>query len=187
MTPTQQALIGSLIAAAGLLGEATPDAVATQHALDEEQGRAAREMVMRPLSSGSRNTSSTLRSNSGNSSRNSTPWWASEISPGRESLPPPARAAAGSVVGWPRASSAQPSGIGRPSRACFITSDFAMVEADWAAIWVFHRRKRKYTLEVATPEVDMLVTNPVPTYDCDLDDTVVDGTVIEELGNWIGC
>ncbi len=46
-------------------------------------------MVMRPDSSGSRSTSSTRRSNSVNSSRNSTPWWASEISPGRGLPPPP--------------------------------------------------------------------------------------------------
>jgi hypothetical protein len=46
-------------------------------------------MVMRPDSSGSRSTSSTRRSNSGSSSRNSTPLWASEISPGRGGLPPP--------------------------------------------------------------------------------------------------
>ena len=35
----------------------------------------------------------------------------------------------GSVVGWPALSSAQPSGIGLPSRACFITSLLAMVLA----------------------------------------------------------
>lgn len=53
---------------------------------------AAREIVMRPDSMGSRNTSSTLRSNSGNSSRNNTPCKAIEISPGRGLLPPPTRA-----------------------------------------------------------------------------------------------
>jgi len=54
---------------------------------------AAREIVMLPLSSGSRSTSSTRRSNSGNSSRNSTPRCASVISPGRGLLPPPTSAA----------------------------------------------------------------------------------------------
>jgi site-specific DNA recombinase len=54
--------------------------------------RAAREMVIVPDSSGSRSTSSTCRSNSGSSSRNNTPWCASEISPGRGWLPPPTRA-----------------------------------------------------------------------------------------------
>jgi site-specific DNA recombinase len=54
--------------------------------------RAAREMVIFPDSSGSRNTSSTLRSNSASSSRNSTPCMASEISPGRGWLPPPTKA-----------------------------------------------------------------------------------------------
>lgn len=44
--------------------------------------RAARTTWMRPLSSGSRSASMTDRENSGSSSRNSTPWWASEISPG---------------------------------------------------------------------------------------------------------
>ena len=54
--------------------------------------RAAREMWITPDSSGSRSTSSTRRSHSGNSSRNSTPRWASEISPGRGLLPPPTNA-----------------------------------------------------------------------------------------------
>ena len=56
--------------------------------------RAAREMWITPDSSGSRSTSRTRRSHSGNSSRNSTPWCASEISPGRGSLPPPTSATA---------------------------------------------------------------------------------------------
>lgn len=56
--------------------------------------RAARAMLTRPHSSGSLSASSTRRSNSGSSSRKSTPWWASEISPGRGSTPPPTRAAA---------------------------------------------------------------------------------------------
>ena len=56
--------------------------------------RAARDTVTSPLSSGSRRDSSTRRSNSGSSSRNSTPSWASEISPGRGWAPPPTSAAA---------------------------------------------------------------------------------------------
>ena len=44
---------------------------------------------MWPDSNGSRNTSSTLRSNSVNSSRNNMPWLANEISPGRGTLLPP--------------------------------------------------------------------------------------------------
>ena len=59
--------------------------------------RAARETLMRPDSSGSRSTSSTLRANSGNSSRNSTPCIAIEISPGRGLLPPPTSATADAV------------------------------------------------------------------------------------------
>lgn len=54
--------------------------------------RAAREMEMRPDSSGSRSVSRTLRPNSGSSSRKSTPLCAREISPGRGSLPPPTSA-----------------------------------------------------------------------------------------------
>lgn len=54
--------------------------------------RAAREMWMWPDSRGSRRTSSTRRSNSGNSSRNRMPRCASEISPGLGLLPPPTRA-----------------------------------------------------------------------------------------------
>ena len=52
---------------------------------------AAREMVTRPSSSGCRIVSSTLRLNSGNSSRNSTPWCASEISPGVGLMLPPSK------------------------------------------------------------------------------------------------
>ena len=44
-----------------------------------------------PSSSGWRMTSSVSRRNSGSSSRNSTPRWASEISPGRGVEPPPVR------------------------------------------------------------------------------------------------
>jgi hypothetical protein len=49
--------------------------------------RAAREMVMVPVSSGSRSASRAERANSGNSSRNNTPWCALEISPGRGGEP----------------------------------------------------------------------------------------------------
>ena len=51
-------------------------------------------MVTTPDSSGSRSTSSARRSHSGSSSRNSTPWCASDISPGRGSAPPPTSATA---------------------------------------------------------------------------------------------
>ncbi len=47
---------------------------------------------MCPDSKGSRKTSNTLRSNSGSSSRNSTPWWARVISPGCGFEPPPTSA-----------------------------------------------------------------------------------------------
>jgi hypothetical protein len=46
-----------------------------------------------PFSSGWRSESSTRGSNSGNSSRNSTPWCESEISPGFARWPPPVSAA----------------------------------------------------------------------------------------------
>lgn len=59
--------------------------------------RAARAMLTCPVSSGSRSASSTRRSNSGSSSRNSTPWCAREISPGRGSPPPPTSAALDAV------------------------------------------------------------------------------------------
>jgi hypothetical protein len=49
----------------------------------------ARAIVTRPRSKGSRNTSRQRRLNSGNSSRNRTPWWAMLISPGRGTVPPP--------------------------------------------------------------------------------------------------
>ena len=44
----------------------------------------------------------------------------------------PLRPISGSVVGWPSASRAQPRGIGLPSRACFMTSLFAIVLALWS-------------------------------------------------------
>ena len=50
---------------------------------------AALAMVTWPSSSGWRITSSTLRGNSGSSSRNSTPLCESETSPGRGMIPPP--------------------------------------------------------------------------------------------------
>ena len=59
----------------------------------KEQGKSmlplARDMVTRPLSSGWRSVSSVRRANSGSSSRKSTPWCASEISPGVIFEPPP--------------------------------------------------------------------------------------------------
>ena len=54
---------------------------------------AAREMVTFPSSNGWRMVSSTLRLNSGNSSRNRTPWWAREISPGVGLMLPPSNPA----------------------------------------------------------------------------------------------
>lgn len=48
---------------------------------------AARAMVMEPVSSGSRRASSAVRGNSGISSKNKTPWWARETSPGRGGVP----------------------------------------------------------------------------------------------------
>ena len=56
-----------------------------------------RATVTVPSSRGWRMASSTSRWNSGSSSRNSTPLWAREISPGRSSGPPPVRAAAEAV------------------------------------------------------------------------------------------
>ena len=52
---------------------------------------AAREMVTTPSSSGWRSTSSTLRPNSGSSSRKSTPRCERLISPGLGQRPPPTR------------------------------------------------------------------------------------------------
>ena len=49
--------------------------------------------MISPVSIGWRRESSTCGVNSGNSSRNSTPPWASEASPGRALSPPPTRAA----------------------------------------------------------------------------------------------
>ena len=59
---------------------------------------------MWPFSSGSRSASRALRANSGNSSKNSTPWWASDMAPGRGGEPPPTSATAlavwcGALVG----------------------------------------------------------------------------------------
>src|ERR687897_1907325 len=51
---------------------------------------ATREIVTCPSSRGWRKASSAVRLNSGNSSRKSTPWCASDTSPGRGLLPPPA-------------------------------------------------------------------------------------------------
>ena len=69
---------------------------------------------MRPFSSGSRRASSALRGNSGSSSRNSTPPWASEISPGRGGEPPPTSATA--LAEWCGARRALAAGPGRAGR-----------------------------------------------------------------------
>ena len=58
----------------------------------------AREIVTCPISSGWRSTSRLRRLNSGNSSRNNTPWWAMLISPGVGTLPPPTMPA--SLIVW---------------------------------------------------------------------------------------
>jgi len=58
----------------------------------------ARLIVTRPSSSGCRSDSRLRRLNSGSSSRKSTPWWASEISPGWGMLPPPTMPA--SLIVW---------------------------------------------------------------------------------------
>ena len=50
-----------------------------------------RTIATRPSSSGWRSASSDERANSDSSSRNSTPWWASVISPGSGTVPPPTR------------------------------------------------------------------------------------------------
>ena len=54
-------------------------------------------MVTRRSSIGCRITSNTVRLNSGNSSRNNTPWCAKEISPGCGFPPPPTRATSDTV------------------------------------------------------------------------------------------
>ena len=70
-------------------------------------------MVMVPVSKGSRSASNALRANSGNSSKNKTPWCAKEISPGRGGEPPPTKATAlavwcGDPVGrWPQRESSK--------------------------------------------------------------------------------
>ena len=51
-------------------------------------------MLMCPVSRGSRKASRAVRGNSGSSSKNNTPWCASEISPGRGGTPPPTKATA---------------------------------------------------------------------------------------------
>jgi hypothetical protein len=53
----------------------------------------ARAITVSPASSGWRRESSTCGVNSGNSSRNRTPLWASDTSPGRARMPPPTMAA----------------------------------------------------------------------------------------------
>ena len=71
---------------------------------------AARVMVTSPSSMGARSTSSTSRWNSGSSSKKSTPWCASEISPGLGVCPPPVIAEAESV--WCGARNGRCSSIG---------------------------------------------------------------------------
>ena len=56
-------------------------------------------MVTTPSSMGWRSTSRAARANSGSSSKNSTPLWAKEISPGRGTGPPPASPAV-EMVWW---------------------------------------------------------------------------------------
>ncbi|KAF1021333.1 MAG: hypothetical protein GAK30_01954 [Paracidovorax wautersii] len=74
-------------------------------------------MLMWPFSSGSRRASSAERGNSGSSSRNSTPLWASETSPGRGGLPPPTMATALAVWCGPAVGRcAQRCGEKRPAR-----------------------------------------------------------------------
>jgi hypothetical protein len=51
-------------------------------------------MVTLPDSRGSRNASKADLGNSGNSSKNKTPWCAKDISPGRGGDPPPTKATA---------------------------------------------------------------------------------------------
>ena len=73
-----------------------------------------RATVTSPVSIGCRIVSSTGLGNSGSSSRNRMPWWASDTSPGRGIEPPPMRAWA--VAEWcgvrtgRRSSNATPSG-----------------------------------------------------------------------------
>ena len=59
----------------------------------------ARVMVTKPSSSGWRSVSSAALLNSGSSSRNSTPLWARDISPGR-GIPPPPESDTVDAVWW---------------------------------------------------------------------------------------
>ena len=94
--------------------------------------RAAREIVMRPVSSGSRSASSAARGNSGVSSRNSIPPCASEISPGRGGEPPPTSAGAlaewcGARTGlWPKAWASKPCAV-RPCKAALTRASSASI------------------------------------------------------------
>jgi hypothetical protein len=87
-------LDGSLRAVPGTL----PIAAASMNRAGKLKLIAAREIVTVPSSSGCRRTSSTLRGNSGSSSRNSSPLCASETSPGRGTIPPPIKPA--SEIVW---------------------------------------------------------------------------------------
>jgi hypothetical protein len=71
----------------------------------EDSGHPRDCIYMTPSSSGWRKTSRTWRRNSGNSSRQSTPWWASDTSPGIGTWPPPISPAS-EMVWWARATRA---------------------------------------------------------------------------------
>ncbi len=73
---------------------------------------AALATVIAPSSSGCRSASSAGRTNSGSSSRKSTPRWASVASPGRSPGPPPTIAAAEAV--WCGARNGRTATSGRP-------------------------------------------------------------------------
>lgn len=74
-------------------------------------------MWILPDSIGSRSASSTRRSNSGSSSRNSTPLWAREISPGTGIEPPPTIAAS-EALWWGRGTASL-----TPPRLCGVEVD----------------------------------------------------------------
>jgi len=92
---------GAALIAAAFAGEirfARASAAARVHGGDQhETGRVGDAPIGAgdrdfAVSSGWRSESSTRASNSGNSSRNRTPLWASDISPGFARIPPPTRA-----------------------------------------------------------------------------------------------
>ena len=67
------------------------DAATSMQRVGNSITRCERTIATRPSSSGWRSASSAERANSDSSSRNSTPWWASVISPGNGTVPPPTR------------------------------------------------------------------------------------------------